>query len=287
MANIVDFIRASLTFDTVKDLLKGLKRLDNLIKSKKSGCIIEILRIKNGFSDIKDWKRTTDANYKDVKLNIVIHDTQSGQSIIGEIQLLLNWLEHAKHIGHKLYGIKRKEELVDTIKNIRDNEENHFNCFNRAYDEMTGDNREYFNVEFSMRPNIVLSQIDYGMPYFNYVHCQGYRPKLWKLWWAAMNHYSNTYFENGNIIQSEKQSFLTKYLNYIPDGNRCNYMTDWKTLWGSHIARAKNDPNSATYNELQTIMSCKYYHGLVSVKYILLNNKCIYTVYTVIYCMSY
>ena len=61
--------------------------------------VTEILRIKNGFNSVLNWKSFENAEYCDIKLNVIIYDETLNMSIIGEIQLLLEWLLKSKKIG--------------------------------------------------------------------------------------------------------------------------------------------------------------------------------------------
>ena len=109
VANIVDFMRFSVSFETIEDLLQGLNRFINDINSGKNkdlkSCLVPngILRIKNGFSSVIDsWKSYQDAEYCDIKLNLRYTDS-NGNGMIVEAQFLLSFLLKAKKMGHKLY----------------------------------------------------------------------------------------------------------------------------------------------------------------------------------------
>ena len=75
-----------------------------LVNDGKSGIVIDIVRIKNGFKHIPKWQNLNDYGYCDIKFNVIIRDPVCSEySMIGEIQWLLEWLNKAKKIGHKLY----------------------------------------------------------------------------------------------------------------------------------------------------------------------------------------
>ena len=128
-ASVVDPIRCSVTYTTVKDLLDGVNQFIKQIETNKMAlamsnnknknekdnanskdtkaelsCVKDILRIKNGFKNILNWKNKYDCQYVDIKLNLLICN-KNGNSIIGEIQFLLSWLLNAKKMGHKLYSV--------------------------------------------------------------------------------------------------------------------------------------------------------------------------------------
>ena len=59
-------------------------------------CVTEIIRIKNSFSGVLNWKSFKDCQYVDLKLNVIVHDKDRNVSIVGEVQWLLKWLLKAK-----------------------------------------------------------------------------------------------------------------------------------------------------------------------------------------------
>ena len=114
-ANILDFLRFSVTFDNVNDLLDGLNQF---VYDIKRGTVIKcikpngILRIKNGFNDISTkWKSVDDASYVDIKFNLIYVNKNTDESMIVEAQFLLLFLLKAKKMGHKYYSIVRQSEL--------------------------------------------------------------------------------------------------------------------------------------------------------------------------------
>ena len=60
-----------------------MSELKERIVSKKAGCIVDIARIKNGLSQIKEWETADDCQYRDVKFNVIIMDPVTKQSMIG------------------------------------------------------------------------------------------------------------------------------------------------------------------------------------------------------------
>eukprot|EP01083_Nonionella_stella_P091604 256180_1 len=110
-AHLLDINRCLLTFPDVTAMLNGLKLFQNAIKNKKSGCISEIVRIKNGFS-LYDSKNP---NYADIKLNVIIKARDGNVPIIGEVQFLFEAMQKFKMISHKLYGILRLEEEFNNL----------------------------------------------------------------------------------------------------------------------------------------------------------------------------
>ena len=98
-ACVLDQIRCSVTFEG--DNLHGLMfttltELMDRIEKKQAGCIVEIVRIKNGLRDMHDWKSVSDASYRDIKFNVIIKDSKTNKSMIGEIQFLTVYTLKAK-----------------------------------------------------------------------------------------------------------------------------------------------------------------------------------------------
>ena len=148
---ILDFLRCSVQFDTIEDLLKACDAFNDIF-DKKIGkvkddlglniCILGICRIKNGFVNISDesWKSAlNEFTYYDIKFNVAIDmqavDTKNSQnrsarmdnnssSLIGEIQFIVKFMLDAKKMGHSIYSFVRKKDLFDKICNKLENESN-------------------------------------------------------------------------------------------------------------------------------------------------------------------
>ena len=96
---ILDFLRCSLTYNNLKDLLDNLNGFIDKINNKEIPELISIVRIKNGFKNILSWKNFNDAEYCDVKFNVIYFDKDTNKSMIVEIQFLLKFLLKAKKMG--------------------------------------------------------------------------------------------------------------------------------------------------------------------------------------------
>ena len=129
-SHILDFLRFSVTFDTMNDLLNGLNAFIEDINQNQIQCLKPngILRIKNGFKDIKSkWKSVNQAEYCDIKLNIIYRSNTSDnenekkeeECMIVEAQFLLLFLLKAKKMGHKLYSILSDNLIILTILQIK------------------------------------------------------------------------------------------------------------------------------------------------------------------------
>ena len=97
VADTVDLLRCSITFETCKEFREALTKFTKIFEDDNSGdnnnenlkdriCIRKILRIKNGFKKTKRWTTSDDYGYVDVKMNVVVSDGKK-RTIIGEIQL--------------------------------------------------------------------------------------------------------------------------------------------------------------------------------------------------------
>ena len=84
--------RCSVTFGTSHAFLEALDDFQTKIKQNFFITIKSIVRIKNGFNAIKQWKSMNNAEYCDLKLNVIILDPINRINMIGEIQFLLRWL---------------------------------------------------------------------------------------------------------------------------------------------------------------------------------------------------
>ena len=103
MANISDFLRCSVSCKSPDLVIAAMNALKTttLLNLDSKVTKIEVARIKNGFLKIgTSWKDYKDANYVDLKINVVFTDS-TGAAMICEVQLLLDFLLQAKKMGHK------------------------------------------------------------------------------------------------------------------------------------------------------------------------------------------
>ena len=228
-ASIADFLRCSVTFKNVEDLYNALIRVMSLVKNGECGCVIDILRIKNGFNNILKWDNVNDSGYVDVKINVLIQDIKSKQTMIGEIQLLLSWLLIAKKKGHKLYGIKRKDNFI-------------FDSCNKIYD-IDGDYEKYKSkmcvligkndykscgIELLLQPNLVLSLVTKDwvaegpiMQECGKLYNRNTNTKLFDIFLSTLYYYNKTYFSESN------RNILKQVLNF----NQCRKIFKSTDFW--------------------------------------------------------
>ena len=67
-ACILDIIRCSITCDSIEKLLNTMRYFITKVNGKQSGCIKQIVRIKNGFKNVQQFTMTRDCHYCDVKV---------------------------------------------------------------------------------------------------------------------------------------------------------------------------------------------------------------------------
>eukprot|EP01084_Bolivina_argentea_P049558 91136_1 len=118
-ARILDINRCALQFKDPKTMLNFIHLFMERIKNGKAKCVKQVIRCKNGWNT---YDRSY-PQYTDIKLNCLIA-TQSNQSIIVEIQFLLDLMSSFKKKAHKLYSIERKYELVYNFQQLKDKMEN-------------------------------------------------------------------------------------------------------------------------------------------------------------------
>ena len=111
MSCILDFVRASITFKSVKALINGVKEFCKLVNNGKIRCISSIVRVKNGFKEIETWNDLSEFGYRDLKINILI--TNDNIAVCGELQFLLDWMLHAKKM---LRFIRLRANIGDRIE---------------------------------------------------------------------------------------------------------------------------------------------------------------------------
>ena len=107
--SIIDLVRCSVVFKTSKDLVNAIKIFKKMVSNNKCKSIREIKRVKNGFNIFNNLDCTDDSSdtnlssfmYRDVKFNVLIQYKQS--AIVGEVQMMLEFMLQAKKIGHSVY----------------------------------------------------------------------------------------------------------------------------------------------------------------------------------------
>ena len=162
-ACILDYLRCSIAFETPKDLLDGVEHVINEIEKEEISSLTKILRIKNGFNNILSWDRKTmkDYNYVDLKMNVIFNNKNNTESQIVEIQFLLDFLLKAKKLGHKYYGIKRKDVQIYSVNNIMMNTFNNYDRYKGKIVSLIKDHDiNQLTTHLFLRPNCVLTMID-------------------------------------------------------------------------------------------------------------------------------
>ena len=297
VACIVDFLRCSVTVSSAADMIKIMKQfIDTINQSKvnyntnddnKETCIKDIVRIKNGFKNIRDWKGVNDCGYCDIKMNLIIYDEFTNISQIGEIQFLLNWLLKAKKIGHKLYGFARRSEFIDSVNNMIDNDNNYSKYKGKIQSLFTSSNTTNLTQQLIWKPNVVLSMIcdknvDIPIPHLGIILFgadmndldtkSNFNIKLVHIYYGCLIHFARYVLNDTQLVlndvttnkKDQSDDFLTQYLNF---GN-CNQICRGYTFWGIDTREMKT--NSLASKIIEYIMKNDNFHGLsqISVKFL-------------------
>ena len=301
ISHILDFVRCSIEFKSVALLLKTLNKFIDYVNDKNesqkendnSGCeIIEILRLKNGFGDILNWKSVNDCQYCDVKLNVLIVK-DNNISMIGEIQFLLKWVSVAKKMGHKYYSIVRKEDFIYDCNNLLKNDLN-YELYSSKIESMIKNNQvNNLSVELFLSPNVVLSMI------LGYYHgsggrncfvpilyiigqesCETFDLSMFQLFLSSIYHFSQSIL-GMKQKNSLGKKFLIEYLNFNY-GKRIIYETKF---WGLNVGAIEkychsnnnnnNNNNSnrnysikeiefgeKSFSMIESLIANEYYHGM-------------------------
>ena len=98
VAYITDFVRSTVTFDNVNDLINAVRQFKLIVDTDNCGCVTDIVSIDNGFENVERWKSEEDCHFVDLKINVIIRDmtTPNGSAMIGEIVFLLKFLFASK-----------------------------------------------------------------------------------------------------------------------------------------------------------------------------------------------
>ena len=254
-ACILDYLRCSITFKTPKELLDAVEYLIDEIENNKIESLSKILRIKNGFENILKWdgNNISDYNYVDLKMNVIFNNKDKRESQIVEIQFLLDFLLYAKKIGHKYYGIKRKDVEIHSVCNIMYNTNNNCEKYkNKILGMINGKNVSQLASHLFLRPNCILSMIGdkerhESRPYlFSIGYIRDF--KMYELFLDCLFHFGQVLLnekkpKNYNIgiydnystrpdkeeeeeeetdnILSKQQLFVEKYLNFSLGDSPC------------------------------------------------------------------
>ena len=215
VAHILDFLRCSITFDDPKSMLNGLNLFIKLIQSGKISCIKSILRIKNGFNAILTWKDFNDAEYCDIKLNLIYESPNWQQRQIVEVQFLLKFLLKAKKLGHKYYNIKRRKKLMYSVSNLVYNVNEDFeNYKNKIVRLIEQHNVNDFAKQLFLRPNLMAGLIVDKDPLLLFIGEDITRKNNLKLYELFLDH---LFFFNDVLMQcneKDENAFLRRYFNF-------------------------------------------------------------------------
>ena len=258
------------------------KSLENengiLLPDSNQQCYIRILRIKNGFTDIKNWTKIEDFGYRDIKINVLIstlmkdksdensiddHDGSELKQIIGEVQFLLSCFLDLKQMGHSLYSVIRRQEFADNVKQLikisndvydhnydysKSNNENSKTSYHKKLKQMvlTRNMNEFENElllnDFTIIPHTLIS--------LNEINHQGWT-KASKLLFSNIIHFDHCY--------SLGNKYTSKYLNMA------NSLTIEK-FYGIDLNSLSNNKHDSKHSFISSILQCPQFNE-ITVKY--------------------
>ena len=187
-----------------------------------------------------------------MKINVIFNNKFNTQSQIVEIQFLLNFLLKAKKLGHKFYGIKRKDVEIHSVNNIMQNTNNNYKRYKlKILELIKDDNINQLTMHLFLRPNCILSMFDERFEaYRPYLFTVGgtHSSKMFELFWNCLFHFGEILLNeekplNYNIgcyndydvktvtkdkidnIISNHKLYIKKYLNFSVGG--CQYIDEY------------------------------------------------------------
>ena len=270
---ILDFVRCSATFDSVGALYATLNSFIKYVtQDKRSRIIIDIVRVKNGFNQVLNWQNSRDCGYCDLKLNVIIYNKDTKRSTIGEIQFLLKWLLKAKKMGHKLYGIKRRSQFIQSNANLVYNVDGDYDKYKTKVNKLIdGGDFEGIGNELILQPNLILSIIRRNaLPLLHFC----YNFKLHQLFLSNIFYFGEVVLnesidkdkdkgdsngDSNSKSKSKETLFISKYLNF----NRCDdeVLMTFNRFWGINANNILSRKDGH-YKSIETIMKSKYFNGL-------------------------
>ena len=293
-ACVVDLLRGSITFDNVTDMYNTLNQFIQIIENNKSKnknggqsltCVIDILRIKNGFSNVQNWIKIKDCQYVDIKLNVLIYDSESNVSIIGELQFLLKWLLKSKRMGHKWYGIKRKSEFIESNCQLLYNIDCNYNEYKSKIGVFVENNDlERLGNELLLEPNLGLSIIDSPYETANGFHVPFLYQlsqfmsttatanfKMFQLFMNSLIHFGEVILNSSEGKDKDKDKekeeapgtkWLRKYFNF----NNGDMVISYDYFWGVSTELMKS-MDDVYCKMIKMIMECDYFNGVSKTRY--------------------
>ena len=247
-ACILDYLRCSITFETPKELLDAVEFVIKEVTNNKIKSISKILRIKNGFNSIiSKWDREniSSYNYVDLKMNVIFNNKNKTESQIVELQFLLDFLIKAKKMGHKYYGIKRKDVQINSVGNIMYNRNNNYDRYQLKISQIIKDKDiNQLGKHLFLRPNCILSMIRHiDGPFLFHVGREG-SIEMYELFLDCIFHFGemllnekkpsnynvgcytnyNKYSKSSvDSCVANHQLFIQKYFNFSLGGKPCIY----------------------------------------------------------------
>lgn len=206
-ACILDYLRCSITVASIKDMVVIVDSFVKKIESStvNTGCVIDICRIKNGFGNCLKWSKLDDYSYVDVKLNVLIYDPITKLHQIAEVQFFPKFMLDAKKMGHKYYQIVRKQEYIQTIKNMMTNDGLQDRYSNKIKVFIDNNNYTQLTKQICSNYNLVLSMLSVPdgwhtvIPHLAMI--SGKNLKMKQFYFGALIHYNKHIL--GNLHRSE------------------------------------------------------------------------------------
>lgn len=207
-AHLSDIMRCSFTFSNVKDLLIAMDVFEKLHCN-------DIVRIKNGFFDFDNKK---EYRYQDVKYNVIISSKNGNIAIIGEIQFIIDVMDKAKHMGHFLYSILRRNDFIHFIDNVyklQFNAINKYDIFNFAISKRDIDTfgLALMNLTQNAQSTDEIISVRDGAEYKTILHsiCENHWYKAYQLYNVlVLNESAREKIVDRNSSKSNKNSKNTK-----------------------------------------------------------------------------
>ena len=225
-ANILDYMRFTVSFRSVESLVQCLEMFVNDISNNKINCLLPngLLKIRNGFTNVKtSWRSFKAAEYTDITLNLVYSDNENTPTcMIIEARFTLDFLWQVTQEAKDLYSILRQSDTIKAVANevymIDEKYEKYHFKINRLIE--TG-NSKRLTKQLLWRPNVVLSMIEKPRQYIYYEpllsvvgarFCQS--DANFVLFFVNCLMHFGLILLNEPATSDDDSVFLRKYLNY-------------------------------------------------------------------------
>ena len=136
---------------------------------------------------------------------VVHNDDKRCYAIVGEVQFLISWMLEAKKMGHRMYGVTRREEFIQKTNDMLSKDDDN-NRYKRKISKLIEKNNySLFSYELQLNESRIVTMMIQNKPLLLHINkCKFYRAL--GLVYSSILRISKLY--------SEDNLFLQTYINF-------------------------------------------------------------------------